>query len=192
MDHICCLGDSFPGHEGGKSVWLIGRFSCPPPDKKETTMMALLSAIIGALAGAIVGACVTFLLSIWRFRAEKRWEKRVDTYEKIIDALHHARNYQAYFIDVEVEGRAIDRDETQKLAEKVKAANRQIELAISQGFLVLGDNVRDRLKQYRKDTEHNPVPRENWFGQIEHEWELADACLKDIIRFAQRDLDRMA
>ena len=155
-------------------------------------MTALLSAIIGALAGAIVGACVTFLLSIWRFRAEKRWERRVDAYEKIINALHHARNYQAYFMDAEVEGKGIDRVESQKLAEKVEEANRQIELAISQGFLVLGDDVREHLKRYQKDMENIPVPREDWFGRIDHKWGLANGCLKDIIEFAQRDLKRMA
>lgn len=52
----------------------------------------VFTVIIGANPGAIAaGAFVSFLLSIWKFRAEKRWEKRVDAYKKIIEALPHDR-----------------------------------------------------------------------------------------------------
>lgn len=144
-----------------------------------------------ALAGVLVGALATFFLSILRFRVEKRWEQRLHAYRQVIEALHHKRNYPAYLIDVEVEGRIQDEAEIKKLADNKRVANRQIELAISQGFLVLEDDVQDRLKQYQNDVGRYPAAlREDWFGQIDHDWGLADACLKDIIGFAQRDLNK--
>lgn len=145
--------------------------------------------LLPVLVGAIIGSLITFLLSILRFRVEKRWEQRLHAYEQVIEALHHERNYPSYFMDVEVEGRKMDGDERQKLAEKASIAKRQIELAISQGFLVLGEDVRDRLKRYQNEAGHYAIPREDWFGRLELDWERADVCLKDIIEFAKRDLD---
>ena len=150
-------------------------------------MMDLSSEIIAALAGAIVGTFITFLLSIWRFRVEKRWEKRLQAYEMLIQALHRRRMFWSYETSrhagrIDFESRVYD-----ELYEKDKEANLQIVLAVEKGFLVIGQDAHDLLQYYIAEMVVN-MSEENELLRADEAEKLTNTCLKKLIRLAQREL----
>ena len=151
----------------------------------------LLIHLVAALAGAIVGALVTFLLSIWRFRAEKRWEKRLEAYEKLIEAFEQCETFWSYKADM-LAGRIDGDDEVLgRLHEQEKVARGRIGLANRKGFLVLGSHVHDVLNIYAAQFVIN-LSQENELLQAEKTRDLFRDYLDQIIRLAQRDLKRRA
>ena len=56
--------------------------------------MAVVSReLIQPIFISVLVAIITVKLSLKKFRSEKWWEKKVEVYSKIIDALHHLKNY---------------------------------------------------------------------------------------------------
>ena len=132
---------------------------------------------------------MTFLLSIWRFRAEKRWEKRLEAYETLIQALHRRLQFWSYEAAthadrVDYESRVYD-----ELYEKEKEARGQIGLAVERGFLVVGRDVHALLQHHVADIVVN-MSQENTLLRAEKAKELTNTCLKELIRLAERELKR--
>ena len=53
-----------------------------------------------ALSIALVSAHITVRLALKRFRSEKRWLRKMEAYERIIEALHHLKASAQAGIDV--------------------------------------------------------------------------------------------
>lgn len=158
-------------------------------DTLTLTSPTLLIPVIATLAGAIGGAFLTFLLSIWRFRAEKRWEKRLEAYEKLIQALHRRRAFWSYEADIHADRADCETKVYDELHEKEKEARGLIGLAVERGFLVVGREVHDLLQYYAMDIVVN-MSEKNALLRAEKAKELTNTCLKELIRLAQRELKR--
>jgi hypothetical protein len=140
-----------------------------------------------ALVIAVVSAWITVQLSLRRFRYERWWDRKAEAYERIIGALHHVKIFDSRNAEAEHQGKEMPEKAGDALRADAAAAHDEILKAIDIGALYLSDEAQSRLRQYRAE-EHNAKDSQDWSKYLEADWKAADACLKDLIQIAKRDL----
>ena len=123
-----------------------------------------------------------------RFQTERWWERRVESYERVIEAFHHAKAFSEAHLNSEMEGTEIP--EEKEILARAKKAGREIERAIDLAGFFLGNDAIKRLKQYQKDTAALKNVQD-WFVFIEQDFMANKSCLEDLIQIAKRDLKKM-
>ena len=147
------------------------------------TFLAILTGIIIAAASS----WITVQLSLNRFRAEKWWELRVGAYERVIEALHDSKSFSNEHLDADIEGRKLSDEARNELGVRAMKAEREIARAADLGGFLLGNQARERLKQYQVDK-GDASGVTDWMTYLEGSWDAADSCLQDIIKIARQDL----
>ena len=149
--------------------------------------MDALTPISATLAGALLGALATFLLSILKFRAEKRWEKRLEGYDTLIRSLHQCREFYAYRADILANPEKEEDEEKYRQLEKQEAeARRLIGFTLQGGLLVMGRKVHNILQDYILAISMARV-ESNDLLRAEKAKKVADDYLKRLIASAQGD-----
>src|SRR3990167_3419940 len=106
-------------------------------------MGALSSAFTGIII-AVISSWVTVQLSLRRFQKEKIWEKKFEAYIKIIEALHHVKDYLAIEEDFEIGIRKREHASAEYLANsfaKYRIANEEVEKYRNIGELIISEKA---------------------------------------------------
>lgn len=136
---------------------------------------------------AIIVAVLTVQLSIHRFRKEKWWEKRVEAYSRIVEALHDTKAFSVVHLDAEERAIDIPADKKQALIKRWKTANDAILKAIDVGAFLLSNTALERLQKYQKE-EQKAQKEQGWYSMLDASWSAADSCLKDLIKLPKKTL----
>ena len=150
----------------------------------------MLDIVMNLLVGvtiAVVSAWVTVQLSIRRFRTEKWWEKKAEAYERVIDALHHAKVFSDAHICADMRGRELSEGREKVLRAKSREAQLEVERVADVGSFLLGDEAQKRLRQYLKER-RGAADTTSWFDYLLADLAATNACLDDLIRIAKKDL----
>ena len=146
------------------------------------------SNMFSSIVVAVVATFLTFQLSIRKFRSERWWELKIVAYQRIIEALHYSKEFSNRFIEVEEGERTITDEEEKKLREKSRKANEEILKTIDIGIFLFSDEAIERLKQYEKDS-YESSKQEFWSDYLNHDWDVTNSCLVDLIKLAKKDLE---
>ena len=150
-----------------------------------------VSLLVLNLLTAILVAIVTALISVWlafrRFRAERFWERRIDSYSRIIDALHSAKAFAEDHFEAEVEGTKLLPDRVAELSARSLQGKDEVFKAIDTGALLLPQHAIDRLRKYASDVTEASHSR-SWPEYLEGQIEATQDCMRDITAIARRDL----
>ncbi len=136
--------------------------------------------------GALLVASVTVQLAFYRFQKEKRWERRVAAYERLIEALHQMKRAYGHDIRLEMLGKEPadpDEEELKRLGE----ARRELERAADLGGYLLSKEACTYLESYRKAIA-KWHPTITWAEAITTGYDAAHQCLTQIIDIERRDL----
>lgn len=153
-------------------------------------MLLMSNFAITVLTGiiiAVVSAWVTVQLALRRFRAEKWWEKRVEAYERVIEALHHSKAFTSVHLDAAYAGKDVPEERDKELRAKSKEALREIEKATDIGGFLLGEEALERLRRYQKEAKEASNTT-SWHKYLEDDWAATNSCLENIIQIAKQDL----
>ena len=151
-------------------------------------MNTIETILVGIMISAVT-SLITVQLSLHRFRKEKWWEKRVEAYERVIEALHHSKAFSDVHLEAIHEGGNVSDERKEELRIAAKDASCEIERAVDLGTFFLGDAAHGRLRQYQKDAK-KAYAAQDWYAHLERDWVATKSCLEDIIEIAQRDLKR--
>jgi hypothetical protein len=135
---------------------------------------------------AAVSAWITVQLSLRQFRAERWWERKAEAYERIIGAFHDFKIFASRQA-AELQKKEMSEEAGATLRARARKADDDILKAIDIGALYLSDEAQSRLRQYQNE-ERSAQDLNTWFGYLEADRNAADACLKDMIKIAKRDL----
>jgi hypothetical protein len=149
----------------------------------EQTAVNVLTAILIAA----ISAWITVQLSLRRFRTEKWWERKVDAYSRVIEALHNSKAFSDQYLHATYQGRELSEERQAELRLRARAARDDILKAMDVGAFLFSKEALDRLKQYQKDEE-DASKHESWHDHLESDWAAANNCLKDIIAISKKDL----
>ncbi|MFH1768697.1 MAG: hypothetical protein ABH858_06030 [Candidatus Omnitrophota bacterium] len=150
-------------------------------------MEKIAIGVFTAIVISFISSWITVHLSLRRFRTEKWWEKKVDAYSKVIEALHNAKAFSTANMSAEENAGKISNSDQTSLRARTCEANEEIFKAMDVGGFLLSKDALSSLKQYRKDAtaaEHE----QSWYGHLEQDWAATEKCLKDIIEIAKKDL----
>lgn len=138
----------------------------------------------------LVGAAISWItvqLSVNKFRSERWWERKVDAYERVIEALHHIKAVETVELHYAEQMRDVPEERDRELAERVKPAYEEMRKVFDVGAFQLS------AKAYARIMEFNEEREAAWeanlgYATVDLSLHAAETCLKDFIVIAREDL----
>ncbi len=146
-----------------------------------------LGSLAVAVVAAVVTAVVTVYLALRRFRTERWWERRIDAYTRIIDALHDDRICSEKHMHECERGRTMDDAERENVKARSEAAYAVIQRAIDTGSFLLSNDANALLATMQEETD-KARKAEDFYEYIETQHEISKEYLKVLSQIARRDL----
>lgn len=140
-----------------------------------------------SIATAIVTALVTVRLSVRQFQSQKWWERKVDAYTRIIEALQAMYRFDTEAFDADVEGRELPEEYAKRLRNEWSAGRDELEKAVGYGTLVISAEAYRALMELQDGIDAARRER-TWAEHLDTEGAALAACLGDLRRFAAKDL----
>ena len=146
--------------------------------------------LVISITTAIITAWVTVFLSLRRFRAEKLWIRRVDAYQRILEALHTwSRDYKAEW---ERQVSQSDYEPTESEIRKSSKARAEIYKAIDLGSFLLSDEAAACMDQLVKGLgEARSFHKDSYIGYLADTQGDVDDCLKNLRDIAKKDIKKL-
>lgn len=151
-------------------------------------MANFLTTQLSGLIIAVVAAYFTVQFSLRRFRSEKWWEKKVEAYEKVLDALYCSKSFFDNYLAESYGDRKLTDEAVKKLRKDANLASDEIERLSNLGAFLLSGSAMARLSQYLKE-EQEASKTTHWVEYLDGNWTAVSACLNDIIDIAKKDLE---
>ena len=155
----------------------------------EQFILTLVISITTGLVVSIATALVTVRLALRRFRDERLWVRRVDAYQTVLVALHHASRHCAAELAPYLSQSEYQPTEAER--RKIRAAYSEIYKAIDLGSFLLSDDAVACLENLEKSLqETGEMHKEDYLGYlIDSELDVND-CLKNLRDIAKKDIKK--
>ncbi len=153
-------------------------------------MQATFATIFSDFVIAILAASLTYFFAIVKFKSERWWDLKVIAYQKIIEALHKAKEYSYHYSDVALGVRELSAEKESYLKEGTLLATQEIAKAVDVGTFVISEDAFKRLEQYKKQIDQLPKKTADWYDYLDQSYRLTDDCLRDIKLLAKTDLKK--
>lgn len=150
-------------------------------------MIDVLIGVPTAIAIAAISSWITAQLTLQKFRRERWWERKAEAYERVIEALHHSKEFTSFHRDAEYAGREVSEETDAELRAKSKAAHAEIRRATDVGAFFFCEKAINRLSRYRSEQSEASKTTQ-WIEYLENDWKATSPCLDDIIEIAKDDL----
>lgn len=151
--------------------------------------MEILLKILSGIAIAGISSWVTVQLSLHRFRSEKWWEKRVNAYERVIEAFHNSKKFDSEYMRAEELRREVSDERDAELRKLASQARDEILKASDVGSFVLSKNALSILAKYEAESENMPR-QDTWYEHLDLSWSICNRYMKEFIEEAHRDLKK--
>lgn len=147
----------------------------------------IITTIIPGFLIAILTSIITVRLSIKQFYTQKWWEKKADTYSKIIEELSYLQYYFGELFDEGVQLKTISEEEHEELRIKFRESKLLIFKTYAAGAYIISDNSIIALKELIKELDiektncHFVDNYDRWYGATRD-------CIEKIREQATREL----
>jgi hypothetical protein len=149
--------------------------------------MDILYKIMAGVAIAGLSSLITVKLSLARFRTEKWWERRVEAYEKVIEAFHNSKKYFDEHIDAEYIESKVSEKRRGELNELSKKGRDEIQKAADVGSFLLSEEAVLLIEEYSKKLLY-PDHAHTYQEYLDNQWSIIDKNMKKFIKLAKVDL----
>lgn len=149
--------------------------------------ITLITAGLALLASIVAVAVSAYNARFARFASEKWWERKAEAYTRIIDTLSDLVYYFQETYKADVEYIELSEERRQEIHEHWKRGNLAVRKATNIGAFLISSEAESALKQYWQQPQEKHDPGD-WIWQIEHDYESAETCLKQLVVCAKRDL----
>ena len=146
--------------------------------------------IVSGGAIAIVTAFLTVRLSLKQFRSEHLWERKIEAYERIIEALHNSKSYSLRCLARLDSGIVASTGADEKARERVSQAVDEIAKVANVGGFLLTKEAVDRLKKYNKEEDDLAKKEKSAERYFDADLAATSSCLDDLIGLAKKDLQK--
>ncbi len=153
----------------------------------------LVSGVIILVSGviiAIVTAYLTVRLSLKRFRTERWWERKAETYSNILESLHLMKQYYDALIAAELNYQEISDERGKEIWGRWKGGIEEIARVTDIGSFIVSDEAVRRLEQLQGDLDlDGPDATKSFYEFLEDQFEKIQKCLSEIREIAKEDLN---
>mgnify|MGYP001574868345 CR=1 FL=1 len=123
-------------------------------------LQSAVVALVPSLVVAVVTAYLTVRLSLRRFHSERWWERKAETYSRVVESLYHVKAYGDAMVREDLEGVQYTPEHKKRLREEYSAGHRELSKATSIGAYIICDDAAKVLDELRKrprlDWDENP------------------------------------
>ncbi|HZY10789.1 MAG TPA: hypothetical protein VFF29_06500 [Bacteroidota bacterium] len=151
-------------------------------------MYETLFTILKTVFIATVSSWITVKLSLRKFQTERWWERKVEAYERIIEALHHTKAFSDAHLDANHEGREVSKERDDELRRRSREAHFEIAKAADMAAFFLSEEAKNRLDRFLVE-EREASNTTDWQIYLESDWAATNSCLEDFIKIAKKDLN---
>jgi ABC-type multidrug transport system fused ATPase/permease subunit len=146
-----------------------------------------LASLVTSLVVSAFTAVLTVQLSLRRFQAERWWERKVDAYTRIIEALHHVNSYKSMGYESWLESREFSPEYEAEIKSSHTKAQSDLRLATEVGAYIISDDVAKILAELAsRPSQFKNV--ENPLEAIQSDLDAYQKALAKIRELAKRDL----
>jgi len=138
---------------------------------------------------AVITSWLTVQFSLKQFRDQKWWEKKANTYERILEALHKSKKFSDEHLKAEYTNRDVKEERNNELRKQANESREEILRAIDVGAFYLSDEAVQILKKYDADTD-DLASLDTWYEYLDADNTICHRTLEKLIVIAKQDLKR--
>lgn len=152
----------------------------------------MVNFLISIVSGIFIAATTSWLtvhLSLKQFREEKWWEKKVDAYSKVLDALHKTKKFSQEHLEAIYIDKDVTDERDKELRQLAKESREELLRVADVGAFLLCEEAVVRMEEYKNSTDmlHE---QPTWREYIDADNTICHRTLKDLIVIAKIDLKR--
>lgn len=151
------------------------------------TIIALITSSLAFFASIISIGISAYQARFARFSSEKWWERKIEAYTKIIEALSDLVYYYEQIYDSELIGHAITDEKKREIDEHWKRGFLEMKKSTNVGAFLISPQAETSLQRFWTDSDQSIDPN-NWFAQLDYNYSKAQTCLKELVILAKKDL----
>lgn len=150
-------------------------------------LLDFTKVLIPAVAISTFTAILTVQLSLRRFYSERLWERKMDGYKAIFEALHQLKYYCQLKNDIDLGERKMRKERAELLEQQWADGDMEVAKAIDIGSFVICKDAIACLRNFRKlprmSLEYNSIS-----DLASQEMEYLEDCIQNLIVIAHEDL----
>jgi hypothetical protein len=150
-------------------------------------LLTLLAAILACIAAVIAATVSVYNARFRRFARERWWERQVEAYNRIIDALSALVYYYEEHYEAEIEHRSLTDSHKKEISEHWRKGYAEVKRATAVGAFLISPTAEAALQKMWKEKGKG-VAHNDWFGLIESDYVAARKCLRAVVKAAKKDL----
>lgn len=153
-------------------------------------MIEIFVTIFTGILIAGAASWITIQLSLKQFRSQKLWERKVDAYTLILDALHKSKKFSDEHLEAMYKDKEVSDERDKELRKLSKESREELFRAVDVGAFLLCDEVMVVLKEYECEIDELYV-YETWYDYIDADNTINHRTLRKLIPIARKDLQRL-
>jgi hypothetical protein len=153
-------------------------------------MISIDNLVAGVMASTVTGivtALVSVRLALRRFRSERLWDRKMQAYSSLFDALYHVKAYTERVVDQLEVHREIDSEHMKDVSDRSVAGYREIRKAVVVGTFILGPEAVTRLEKLER-TLDDPHHNDDLYEEVSADLKAVTSAIDDLRPIAKRDL----
>lgn len=147
----------------------------------------MLANVITALISAFAAALLTTWFSLWRFRQERWWEKKFQSYVAIMEALHEIGLLSDEELEASGTGTKLSDQRKKELSEKLSDGQNEINKQLYTGQFLLRDESVEALRSFLRDLD-TAEAETDFITHHDRRSNAVHSCIVRMRLLAQQDL----
>lgn len=157
-------------------------------DAKMTNFLHLaLAKLLPSLLVAVLTAFITVRLSLKRFRSERWWERKADSYSRIVESIHQMKAWCEDQMESIETGREISEEKEKELRIKFNKASDEIRRAVDIGSFFISSDSEKVLRDLKKELD-KAKHEQSFYEYLDYKFASLKGGLAQIQIQAKKDL----
>jgi hypothetical protein len=150
-------------------------------------MSSTLATILSAIFIASVTSWITVHLSLKKFRSEKWWERKVDAYINIFNALHKSKKFSDEHLEAGYRAKEVSEDRDKELRKLAKESREDLLQVADVGAFLLCREAIKVLKDYESEVD-KLAECDTWYEYLDGDNTINHRTIQKLIPIARSDL----
>lgn len=151
------------------------------------TTITLIAAVLAFAASVLATIVSIYNARFKRFARERWWERKVEAYSRITQALADLVYYYDEHYTAQIEGSSLSPEYRKKVGEHWRQGQADVKKATAIGAFLISEEADAALKKMANERPSNVDP-EDYFEALEFDYKAAQNCLKAVVAAAKKDI----
>lgn len=147
----------------------------------------LLEMVVAGLVIAPIASFLTVRYSLRSFYSQKWWERKADTYSRILEALYQMKDYAEELMDCEMRGKGLPEEREEQLRARWQQGRDEVRKATAVGAFVISEDASKHLDKLRQALDAADEER-SFYDQLDSEVAALNECIIQMGACAKKDL----